>query len=624
MGGPSVFLGEPVAATPEVLAGRGFGEGGLADTLAPGPALEVLTAAAAGCPAALTDGEMLGAAAAARRLQARAEWLEIRQVAEFSRLNQARFEAAASRGERQRYHEGEFGVEELHFTLNISRQDARYKMDLARNVDDRLPAVAAKMSQGLLGAAKVRHIHHFTAPLSDEKAAAADKILAEAAPALSPRGVYARARKVCYALDPRLFDRMREEAARRHQRVEVGQEDSGNARVAIREMAVADAAAIRAGIDAEAARLKNAGLDAPLRQIRFWIARDRALGLDPWARLAATAEPPDDYGSAPPGDIPADVPADVPDIADAPGASDDAGVPGEPPGDIPGDMSGADDIGDFGDAGWSPSPDGDGSGRFPADDGYRHDDEDDDDDGDGRGGDEGPGGGGPDEGRPGGRPGGGGGAAPLPGLINILVPAGTLFGWSDALGEAGGWGLLAPAQAREFVAAASRHPRSRWCVTLVDPESGEAVAHGCARGRHPWQPAAPRDGDGPGAQRQRLYDLLRGLNVTLEPIAKGTCDHRHEEQQYIPSRKLKHLIRARSATCSAPACEAHALYNETDHTQEWPAGKTDECNLSGPCSRHHHAKHAPGWDLRQTEPGHMRWTTPSGRTFTTGPTKYDL
>jgi hypothetical protein len=39
--------------------------------------------------------------------------------------------------------------------------------------------------------------------------------------------------------------------------------------------------------------------------------------------------------------------------------------------------------------------------------------------------------------------------------------------------------------------------------------------------------------------------------------------------------------------------------------------------------RHHHAKHAPGWHLQQTRPGVMRWTTPSGRTYTTRPTQYD-
>ncbi len=40
------------------------------------------------------------------------------------------------------------------------------------------------------------------------------------------------------------------------------------------------------------------------------------------------------------------------------------------------------------------------------------------------------------------------------------------------------------------------------------------------------------------------------------------------------------------------------------------------------CRHDHRAKQAPGWALTQTQPGHMTWTTPSGRTYTTGPTSY--
>jgi hypothetical protein len=418
-------------------------------------------------------------------------------------------------------------------------------MDLARNLGDRLPRVAAGLRDGLITREQVGHIHRFTSCLDDEKAAQADKALAALAPDLSDGATLYRARKVCYGLDPELFDRMREEGARRHQRLDVGQEDSGNARVAMREMSIADAAAVKAAIDAEAVRLKNAGLDASLRQIRFWVARDRALGLDPRDRLAPGLAPPPGSRDAPPGDDP---------------------------------------------------------GEVPVDDGYRDDEPDYGDEDEGR----------PGGRAPGGKPPGERGPAPLPALISLVVTDKTLFGWSDQLGEAGGWGLVAPAQMRELVQAASLHPRTRWCVTLADPETGEAIGHGCARGRHPWTPPAA------------LYDLLRALNVTVEPIAKGTCDHRHEERQYIPSRKLKHLVRARSATCPAPGCQAHALYNEIDHTREWPAGKTDECNLSGPCARHHHAKHAPGWTLRQIEPGVLKWTTPSGRSYITRPTRYDI
>ncbi|MGH3168622.1 MAG: DUF222 domain-containing protein [Trebonia sp.] len=597
---PSVWLGEPVAATPDDLAGRGFREGGLADTLAPGAALVVLADSAADNSGGLDDNERLGAVSAARRLAARAEWLELRQVAAFSRHQDALYEASVNRGDRALHREGEFGVEELAFQLRISRQSARAKVDFARNLDDRLPNVSAGLRDGLITKEQVRHIHRFTSCLNDEKAAAADKILAAAAPGLSDNAAAYRARKVCYNLDPELFDRMREEGARKNQRLEVAQEDSGNAKVMMREMSVADAAAVKAGVDAEAARLKNAGLEAPLRQIRFWIARDRALGLDPWDRLAPVPEPPpDDDACEPP-----------PDNADT--GTADVGFPGVPArGDAVDPAAGIPDgpTGDTGDAGPFLAWDGTDVGQFPADDGYREDE---------------------DEGRPGGKPASGGrGAAPLPGLITLVVTDKTLFGWSDQLGEAGGWGLVAPGQMREFVEAASLDPRTRWCVTLVD-DGGEAIAHGCARGRHPWTAPAANDHVGTGAdrpavqQKARLYDLLRSLNVTLEPIAKGTCDHRHEEEQYIASRKLKHLTRARSATCPAPGCGSSAIHNEIDHTEPWPGGKTDECNLSGPCPRHHHAKHAPGWSLQQSEPGVMKWQTPSGRTFTTRPTRYDL
>jgi hypothetical protein len=121
-----------------------------------------------------------------------------------------------------------------------------------------------------------------------------------------------------------------------------------------------------------------------------------------------------------------------------------------------------------------------------------------------------------------------------------------------------------------------------------------------------------------------LADLLRSFNVTFEPIARDTCDHRHAEDRYVPSRKLKHLLRARNQTCTAPACNAQALYCDIDHTVPYPDGPTCECNTNPKCRRHHRTKQAPGWKTTQPNPDTTAWTTPSGRTRTTAPTPYDF
>jgi hypothetical protein len=155
--------------------------------------------------------------------------------------------------------------------------------------------------------------------------------------------------------------------------------------------------------------------------------------------------------------------------------------------------------------------------------------------------------------------------APLPALINLLVPAGTVLGWGTAPGQAAGWGLLDADEIRALIWAASQHPRTRWCFTLTAPD-GTAIAHACAAGQHPWKPPDPQTRRRPSdiitpEQSAQLTDLLRRMNVTFEPIARGACDHRHAEDRYVPSRKLKHLLHSTRLESSS----THPGHRHLDH-----------------------------------------------------------
>jgi hypothetical protein len=600
--GVTVSLGEAgdigldeLARMASGLAGTGFSRDQAADVMPPGPVLGALTSQAVEDVASLPDDELVGVVLAARRQQARAEYEELAAIAEFARRREEQFEASKERGDKPRHRDGEFPAEELGMDLNCSYYAAGKRMGLAGALSRRLPATFAGMAAGTTDGHKARIIAEFTCYLSDEQAAEADQILAAAAPGMAPAELKRKAARLEYKLDPDGVRQRKEEAARKHRRVEARQEESGNAALSGRELDVDEALTAKNSVWAEAAALCNAGLGVSLREARTIVYLDRLRGLNPWDRLA----PPYDD--------------------DGPGDGDDPNPDEEPHSDVPAGES--NDPGDHGNGNRDDAPrDSDDTGRFP--DGYGEDEEQDGDEGDGD--DGGPGGSGP-SGAPG-RPGSPVGKAPLPALTTITVSAGTLLGWSDAPAEVAGFGLVDPGSARDLIAAASRHPRTRWCVTVLGRD-GEAIAHGCSAGQHPWTPENPRDGTaraGPDDnQRAQLAALLRQLGIAPAPIAKGTCDHRQRENRYRPSRKLSHVIRARTTTCSAPGCNAQAIHSELDHTEPYPAGPSDECNLAPLCNRHHHGKHAPGWKLEQPEPGVMRWTLPSGRVHTTRPTRYD-
>ncbi len=387
-----------VMAGPDGLGGQAFTQQQMAEAMPPGPLLAALTENAAADAQGLSDDGLLGVISAARRLAARAGYLELAAIAEFTVRRQGQLAASAARKDPRGQRAGEFADAELGMHLQVCGHQAGNRMDQAVALTTRLPATFAGLGAGTITADNAYSIWFYTRFLSDADAAEADAILAAAAPGIRQETLAAKAAKLEMKLDPQAARARKEHARKDGRRVEARRELSGNMSYGGRELAAEEALAVSAAVEADAAALRRAGMDGTLRDLRVACFLDRLLG----------------------------------------------------------------------------------------------------------------------------------------------------------------------------------------------------------------------------------RNLLRALNITWAPIAKGTCDHRHREDRYKPSRKLGHLVRARTATCPAPGCGASAYHADLDHTVPWPKGPSDECNIAPPCRHHHRVKQAPGWRLEQTSPGVMRWTAPSGRTYTTTPTVYDI
>ena len=548
--------------------GAQFSQGAAADAFPPSPVLAALTEETVPDVRRLSDNQLIGVLQAAQRQENREAWKKALVIAEFARRRAAEFEAAKARGVPVHCRPGQFPGEELAAELLLGPVQAAHAIDDATDLATRLPATLAGMAAGLIDEARAGVIALHTRCLSPAHAALADEILAALAPGLRLDQLARKAAALEMKLDPEAAKARREHARRTRQRVDVRREVSGNAWVAGREMDTADALAAKAYIHALAMRLRRAGVPGTLDQLRLMVFADLTTGRDP------LDHPCEETWS---GDSQA----------------------------MDGDGTASLDY-DHGD--WSDSAETAGHSLPPA---------------------------------------------PMPATINLVVHAGTLFGWDTTPSEAGEWGLLDADETRVVVAAASQHPATRWCFTLL-ARDGTASAHGCSPGRHRWtprdfpgSPGPPGRQAGPGTwapwpspcgegeftgaadlrtptatQAAAFAAFLRGLNLRLEPIVRGGCDHTSAEPRYSPSRRLTHLVRARTSTCDAPGCTAPARNSDLDHTVPYPDGPTDQCNLGPKCRRHHKAKQAPGWKVVQLEPGVVAWTLPSGRTHTTRPTVY--
>jgi hypothetical protein len=564
-------------------AGAGFAADGVADLLSPGPVLAGLAedAHAAGL-GRLTDDELAGVIRAGRQLSSWASALELEAVGDLMRRREGQ-EAAGQP------HAAEHVDAEIAALLTLTGRGAGRVLDLAIALR-RLPLTARALAAGVIDVPRVAAIADETTGLGDDHAADVERHILVRAPGQTTSQVRAAARRAVLAADPRAA-RKRQEQAQREARVERWDEHAGTAALAGRDLPPAEVIAADQHISALARGLRAAGLTGTADQLRAQVFLALLSGAPAASLLPAGQHYRD------------------PAVSDS-GTSAGPGMPGNPA--VPG----------------SPTT-GSGPGTAP-----------------------------PSTSATAGWP----GIPAVAGMVNLTMPLSTWLGLLNSPGEVAGFGPLAAHDSRQLGMAMAGHPETRWCVTLIGVD-GRPVAHGCARpgcglpgpppgtrspprqGRAPLEqkpkppgptPAPPAQGRKPRAQgsaplahgpvptsEEDAHVAAWLASIPMKRFESAECAHLRQSAAYRPPPSLRHLIGVRQQVCAFPGCRRPASQCDFDHTTPFQrGGPTCECNLAPLCRKHHEAKQAPGWRLEQSRPGILTWTTPSGRTYTTGPTVY--
>jgi hypothetical protein len=541
-----------------------------------------------------SDDELLGVICAWDRTEAYIAARKHAAVAELARRRPApgaAVDAATAMPEAW----DEFTGRELAAVLGNGQVRAERMLDLAAELTVSLPGTKAAFFDGILGQDKAAIIAAATGLCDPGEARAAEALVLGRAGALTPAGLRAAIARAVMDVAPDKARKRREHAAGMA-RVERWFEDSGNAGLAGRELAPAQVLAADQRVIWWAQQLRDAGLDGDMDQLRARAYLDILLGVD----------------SRPPAPSPDRTPGQD---ADRPRGTHGRESDGY------GGTHGRESDGYGGDRpGGEPDPDGPPEHPFPAP------------------------------------------AGPLAGIIppgfagrvNLTVPLATVLHLAGRPGELPGIGPIDPDLARDLTAAAARSPRTTWCITVTD-DQGHAIGHGCAqpepasrtkRGK-PGTPGGP-DPPGPPADSPPRFTFTpsgqpgppdgygtwrlstgiagqRGLLVAIDPILAGQCDHRFQAAGHDPGVKLRHLTEVRHATCTGPGCRRPAARCDFEHNVPYEAGgRTCLCNGDPKCRRCHRMKQDPRWKAEHLPSGHVRWTTPSGRQYTTEPTRYPI
>jgi len=152
-----------------------FAQHGESDSMPPGPLLaevvHALTGEDGGSLAALSDDQLMGIIAAARRLESRVAWTQLAAIREFAA--------------RQKPGRAGFAADELAYELHMTAQSAAAQIDYASAVASRLPRTFAALAAGQIHPVHLRIIDDETSILSPADAAGADEELAGKAGSLT-------------------------------------------------------------------------------------------------------------------------------------------------------------------------------------------------------------------------------------------------------------------------------------------------------------------------------------------------------------------------------------------------------------------------------------------------------
>ena len=111
-------------------------------------------------------------------------------------------------------------------------------------------------------------------------------------------------------------------------------------------------------------------------------------------------------------------------------------------------------------------------------------------------------------------------------------------------------------------------------------------------------------------------------NSALCPVTPGSAADSSKpawQWQQRPSLRCQTPQKvATSPPSSEQRCEEDNIRNSFSQLNSYICG----CNLTPKCRHDHRLKQHPRWHVYQLPDGTFQWTTPSGRAYTTEPTRY--